>query len=45
MWAALLMLALMALAFVFGEVGVYRRGGYVYEWTRRLDRYVPRGWK
>lgn len=43
--SALVMMLLLALSFALGEVGVYRRGGDVYEWTKRLDRYVPRRWK
>ena len=41
MWAALLPMAVLTMAFVIGEIGVYRRGGEVYEWTKRIDRYVP----
>ena len=32
------------IVFVIGEVGVYRRGGDVYEWTKKLDKFVPKRW-
>lgn len=32
------------IVFAIGEVGVYRRGGDVYEWTKKIDKFVPKWW-
>jgi len=35
-------IVIVGVSYVIGEIGVYRRGGDVFDWTVKIDKYFPK---